>query len=182
MRQRPGRPLEPLQQHNKRTECLLLQVIHASRHWAKTSVSCEKEASRLQAALTANTEDLEAARAYLADAKVHLAELEEKVANKQSLMATAVAEPPPLATDSEDSESEELMGREEELNLRPGKLLVMAILQLSCSFLGYTSRSSASHIRMRSCSLLARSFCLEMSSFLKQWNSCQRPCIFPTNG
>ena len=69
----------------------LSKVIHASRHWAKTSVACEREAGRLQAALTANTEDMQAAKTYVLAAKEHLAKLEQLLLYQQTQSGVGAA-------------------------------------------------------------------------------------------
>lgn len=95
-------------------------MIQASRHWAKTSVACEKEAVRLQAALVANTEDMQAAKSYLIDAKAHLEKIEKQQLDRQTQSAGTAVEPAELAReDSGQSDLEQLMGREEVLDHRP---------------------------------------------------------------
>ena len=69
----------------------------AKRHWAKTSVGCEKETARLQAAMLANAEDLRSARAYLGDAKEAL----ESMLAEQAVKHPPVA--PPAAPPSQSS-------------------------------------------------------------------------------
>ena len=83
-------------------------------------MACEREAVRLQAALVANTEDLQAARSYLADAKAHLEKIEQKMSDKQKQSETQVNALALAREDSGQSDLEQLVGREETLDHRPG--------------------------------------------------------------
>lgn len=60
-----------------------VKVEAAKRHWAKTSVGCEKEASRLAAVTRANAEELQLAKSYVSDAEGALATLEAQMATKR---------------------------------------------------------------------------------------------------
>ena len=77
---------------------------------------------RLQAALVANTEDIQAAKSYLADAKAHLGKIEQQMHDRQN-QSEALGGALDLAReDSGQSDLEELMGREEVLDHRPGSV------------------------------------------------------------
>ena len=129
----------------------MLQVIHASRHWARTSVACEKEATRLQAALAVNAEDMQSAQAYLADSKAHLEEIELRVAGKKIPCLEAapqenVAQAAMATADSEESEMEELAGREEALDHRPGEHSVKGTHSLLLTESWYNIPESSSRL------------------------------------
>ena len=75
----------------------------AKRHWAKTSVGCEKETARLQAAMLANAEDLRSARVYLGDAKEALESMLAEQAAKHPPAAPPAAPPPRSSTEAASS-------------------------------------------------------------------------------
>ena len=77
----------------------------AKRHWAKTSVVCEKETARLQAAMLANAEDLRSARAYLGDAKEALESMLAEQAAKHPPASPCAAPPPRSSTGAASSSS-----------------------------------------------------------------------------
>ena len=76
---------------------------------------------RLQAALVANSEDVQAAKSYLADAKAHLAKIGQQMQGRQNQSDTQTDSLDLVREDSGQSDLEQLMGREEMLDHRPGR-------------------------------------------------------------